>query len=253
MAFKFSTGLTKALLAATPSVNTKIMSNTISTGDGDGTGGLDTINDTGAGLGAFDRHDYILIVSGDANNGVWTKCINVSTTKLEVPAGTLAAVAAGSVIGIFRFDACGSMRTVFQNCTIDLFFNAAPASADSAEPGAAVASFTLNGNPFVPGVSTNGLNFGYLDGVNMKRAIDPETGITEVWRAVPTATGIVNSCRIYSNDKVTGASTTAIRMDGVVATSGADLNVLQGPSITVGVPIDVSDVVNQVRSGNVIS
>jgi hypothetical protein len=250
--FNFSTGMIKALLAGDPSISTKVMADTISAGDGDGTGGLDTINDSASGFGSFGRHDFLLIVSGDANDGVWTKCINASAAKLEVPAGALTAVAAGSVVGIFKFDAWGAMKTLFQNCTIDIYAEARPASADSAEPGAAIARFTLNGDAFVAGLSTNGLNFGYLDGTNMKRAIDPETSIAEVWRATPTVTAVANSCRIYANDKSSGSSTTAIRMDGVVATSGADLNISQGPSLTAGVPVDISDVVNQVRSGNVV-
>lgn len=250
--FNFSTGMVKALLAGDPSLNTKIMADTISTGDGDGTGGLDTINDSASGLGSFGRHDFVLIVSDDANNGVWTKCINVTAAKLEVPAGTLTAVAAGSIVGIFKFDAWGAMKTLYQNCVIDVFAEARPASADSAEPGAVIARFTLNGDAFVAGQSTNGLNFGYLDGTNMKRAIDPETTLSEVWRAIPTATAVANSCRIYSNDKTTGPSSTAIRMDGIVAASGSDLNISQGPSLTLGVPVDITDVTNQVRPGNVV-
>lgn len=250
--FNFSTGMVKALLAADPSLDTTIMADTISAGDGDGTGGLDTLNDSASGFGSFDRHDFILIVSGDANNGVWTKCINVNSAKLEVPAGTLTAVAAGSIVGIFKLSAWGAMKTLYQNCTIDVYAEARPAGADSAEPGAIIASFTLNGDTFVAGTSTNGLNFGYLDGTNMKRAIDPETDLVEVWRAIPTATTIANSCRIYANDKTTGASTTAIRMDGVVATSGADLNITQGPSLTTGIPVDISDVIAQQRSANVV-
>jgi len=250
--FNFSDGMVKALLAGDPSIDTKIQASTISAGDGDGTGGLDTLNDSGSGLGSFGRHDFILIISGDANDGVWTKVINATAAKLEVPAGTLTTVAAGSIVSILKFSPWGVMKTLYQNCTIDVFAEARPASANDAEPGAVIASFSLNGNAFVGGLSENGLNFAYLDGLNMKRAIDPETGLVEVWRATPTATTIANSCRVYSNDKTTGADANAIRMDGVVATSGADLNITQGPSLTTGVPVDISDVVCQSRPGNVV-
>ena len=250
--FNFSQGMVKALLAGDPSIDTKIQATTITAGDGDGGGSRDTLTDSGSGFGSFGIHDFILIVSGDANDGVWAKVITASASVLEVPAGTLTAVAAGSVVSILKFSPWGAMKTLYQNCTIDVYAEARPTSADDAEPGAVIASFTLNGNAFVGGTSANGLNFGYLDGTNMKRAIDPETSLVEVWRATPTATTIANSCRVYSNDKMTGASTTAIRMDGVVTTSGGDLNITQGPSLTTGVPIDVSDVVYQQRSGNVV-
>lgn len=250
--FNFSDGMVKALLAGDPSIDAQIQADTILAGDGDGTGGLDTLTDSGAGLGAFGVHDFILVVSGDANNGVWAKVISATASTLEIPAGSLTGVAAGSIVSLLKFSPWGAMKTLYQNCSIDLYAASRPVSANNTEPGAVIASFSLNGAAFVGGLSANGMNFEFLDGLNMKRAVDPETGLTELWRATPTATAIANSCRIYSNDKTLGASTDAIRMDGVVSTSGGDLNITQGPSLTTGVSIDISDVITQVNPSAVV-
>lgn len=250
--FTLSDGLTLGRLTDTPSFSVKVLADTITAGDGDGTGGRDTLTDSGSGFGSFAKHDYILIGSVDANDNIRAKILSVNSSVIEVPADTLTAVAAGSVIGVFKMDPKGSFQHMFQNCTIDLFAEPRPATANDAEPGAVVASFSLNGNPFVGGLSENGLNFGVLNGLNLKRGIDPETGLVEVWRATPTSSVVVNSCRIYANDKVTGASSASVRADGVVATSGGDLNITQGPSITAGVPIDISDAISQHNSSNVV-
>ena len=76
----------------------------------------------------------------------------------------------------------------------------------------------------------------------MKRAIDPETGLPEVWRGPGVAAGTARSARWYANDKVTGVSTDAIRMDGTVNTSGSDLNMINGTEVAVGVYSEFSDI-----------
>jgi len=242
MAWRLSTGLTQEILAGIPQSTAKLMANTISMGDGDGAGGLDTINDSGNGLGVFNVHDYLLIQSADANDNVFVKVLSATAGILEVPAGSFAAIAAGTIIGLLKFDATGTIREIFKNSIISCFSQTRPISADDAEPGSSVLDFTKDGGAFVAGESANGLNMGALDGNTMKRQIDPETGASEVQKGNALATVTAQSCRWYANDKVTGASVSAKRMDGVVATSGGDLNMENGTALTLGVPAEITDI-----------
>ena len=116
------------------------------------------------------------------------------------------------------------------------------AGADAAESGTKLISITKNAGAFVAGASANGLNVGEFSGTTLQRAIDPETGLPEVWRGVGLANGPIGHMRWYTNDKVVGASTEAIRMDGLVAPSGADVNLTTGTSIALGVYSEVSSV-----------
>jgi hypothetical protein len=249
MAWNLSTGLSQKLLAGDLTTTNKLMADTISTGSGDGSGGTDTINNT-AGLDSFAVGDYLLIQSGDANNNKAVKALTVTATVIEVEAGSLAAVAAGAVIGLFKFDPTGTIKTLFANSVMAFFTEQRPDNADMAEPGSERLLVTLNGAPFVPGVSTNGLNMGQLDGTTMKRAIDPVTGASEVWQGTPPTDVTISSCRWYANDKVTGASVSAIRMDGIVSTSGGDVNFVNGNSLVSGIPATVSDVSFSLRGIN---
>jgi len=242
MAWRFSTGLTQAILAGDPQSDVNYMADTISMGDGDGAGGLDTINDSASGLGDFAVHDYVLIQSADANNNAFVKVVSAAAGKLEVPAGSFAAISAGTIIGLIKIDSNGTIKEIFKNSTIDVFSQVRPSDADQAEPGTSILSFTKDGNAFTAGNSLNGLNMGVLDGNTMKRAIDPETGATENWKGDADTTATAQSCCWYTNDKITGASVTAKRMYGVVATSGGDLNMANGTNLTSGVPAEVTDV-----------
>jgi len=248
MPWKFSTGLTQAILASNPSTAEHLMANTISLGDGDGAGGLDTINDSATGLGGFDVHDFVLVLTGDSNNNSLVKVLSATTAKLEVPAGSFTGLVAGTVIGIIKIDFNGSIQEIFKNSVISVFSQARASDADQAEPGSSILDFTLNSDTFVAGAAENGLTMGALDGNTMKRAIDPETAATEVWKGDALATANAQSCRWYANAKVTGTSVSAIRMDGVVATSGGDLNMENGTNLTLGVPAEVTDVSFTVQS-----
>jgi len=138
----------------------------------------------------------------------------------------------------------GSMAELLTNSTIDIFAGTRPAGgADETEGGIPILSITLNGDAFVGGVATNGINLGVMDGTTLKRAIDAVNDpALEVWKGAGLSDNTAGWARWYSNDKTTGASTTAVRMDGVVATSGGDLNMVNGTSIVTDVYSEVSDV-----------
>jgi hypothetical protein len=215
----------------------------ISLGDGDGAGGLDTVNDA-SGLDAFPIHSFVKILTNDGNNNSLVKVISSSATKLEVPSDSFTSLAAGSSVVLLRYDIGGCLRNIFRNYTIHLFAEARPASADDAEPGSPVCKITLNGASFNPGEPLNGLNFGEVEGGLLRRAIDPETGASEITRGDPLSDSVVQSARLYTNDVVTGASISAPRIDFTVTgqNGGGDIILKTGTQLSVGTPVDVTSI-----------
>jgi hypothetical protein len=214
--WRLSTGLRNALLERAASVPNAVAASTISFGDGDGTGGRDTINDTANGLGSFLEKAYITVL-GSANNNITAKILSVAAGVVEVAAGSLVNEAAGASVVLASAEG-GSYRGLFRNCTIKLFTGAQPASADDAETGTELCQITLSSGAFVAGAPANGLNFGQVASAQLHKEVD------EIWSGVNGADGVAGWFRIYDNDAVTGASTTAVRLDGACATSGAQLN-----------------------------
>jgi len=243
--FNLSTGAQKALLSNEQQVNIFITAATISMGDGDGAviAGADTINDSGSGFGSFAKGDFVLIMSGDANHNTVVKVLDAAADKLEVVAGSFSAVSAGSDISVIKLENFGTFMKVFQNSTMKLFTGTRPVNADAVETGTELIQITKDGGTFAAGVSTNGLNVeGDVAGTTLNRATDPATAATEVWQGTASNTGTAGWGRWYANEFVTGASTTAIRIDGVVNTSGADINMAAGTTITASAISNVTSV-----------
>lgn len=111
-----------------------------------------------------------------------------------------------------------SMKTIMQNGVIAIYSGTQPTDADAAEgAGSLLMLLTVNGGAFTPGVATNGLNLGVAtNGVLAKDAL-------EVWSGLGLAAAGVGTTatwfRYYDNNMVTGASTTARRIDGAIGTS----------------------------------
>lgn len=251
MAFNLSTGAQKALLSDAQSIDVAVQASTISFGDGDGVviAGADTINDSGSGLGVFLKHDWILLVSSGANNNKLVKVLDSSVGKLEVVAGSLVAVAAGASVTIVKLASSGNFISTMRNSVMVAFTGPRPASADGVETGTLLATYTKDQGAFTAGVSQNGLNLGAdVAGTALNRAIDPETGVAEVWQGQAVAAGTVGYCRWYANDFVTGASSTAIRMDGIVNTSGADINMAGGTGLILDGISNITSVLIDVKA-----
>jgi hypothetical protein len=121
----------------------------------------------------------------------------------------------------------GSFKSIMQNGVIRVFSGVQPSSADDAEAATQLLEITVSSGAFTAGTATNGLNLGSAaDG-----AISKST--SETWSGTATVTGTAGWFRYYANDLTTGASTTAARFDGSVATSGAQLN-MSSTTITSG-------------------
>jgi len=118
--------------------------------------------------------------------------------------------------------------SLFANGTIRVYSGAQPSSPDGAESGDLLLEITQSSSPFTPGSTHNGINFGSpaVAGVLSKDA-------GEVWSGTGEATGTAGWFRHYDNDATTGSSTTAVRLDGNISTSGAELN-MSSTSIATG-------------------
>jgi len=238
MAWNLNDAAKIALLHKQPSVQAKLVADTISFGDGDGTGGTDTINDSGSGLGIFSVDDHILIING-TNNNKMVKVQTAAAGTIEVVAGSFVAESAGTAICLVKIST-GSFSQVFKNGVIDIRTGVRPTSANDTEAGTLLLKLTKNGGAFVAGASANGINVGALTGTTLSRAIDPVTGLPEIIRGLGLVTATAGHARWYANDYTTGASTSTPRMDGVVAASGGDVNLTTGTTITTGVASEVT-------------
>lgn len=117
----------------------------------------------------------------------------------------------------------GSWKGAFANACGAFYSGAQPESADSAETGTLLGYLTLDGGDFTPGSATNGLNFD----TPASGSMDIPSGA--VWKATGLAAAgssgtNIGYFRLYANARVTGASTTSVRLDLSVGTSGADIN-----------------------------
>lgn len=124
-----------------------------------------------------------------------------------------------------------SFKTLFNGSSgffIDIYSGAQPASADDAPNGIKLVTLYSDG-------TTNGLTLeaSATGGVIEKNA-------SETWSGTAVATGTAGWFRMRENgDAGTALSTTAVRLDGAISTSGAQMN-LGSLTITNGAPFILS-------------
>jgi len=124
----------------------------------------------------------------------------------------------------------------FANGVIDIYNGTQPASADLAPTGTKLGRFTLASGTFTAGNTLNGLTFA--------TAADGAVSKSSVWSlSGGVAVGTAGWFRLLTNagaDDVSDDSSAKLqaRLDGSIATSGADLN-LSNLSITLTSPVTV--------------
>ena len=178
----------------------------------------DSITTTGSTTGGNDISDIEL-------TGVAAGTLSFATDTL---AGTEDFVAATTLTS----NNGGSLKEVMANGIIHIYSGSQPADADSAETGTKLVEITISSGAFTPGTATNGLEFKKeISGTISKNSL-------EAWSGVAVATGTAGWFRFYDNNEDTGADVTAVRFDGSVGTSGAQLTV-SSTSITSGATITV--------------
>lgn len=117
------------------------------------------------------------------------------------------------------------------NGVIDVYTGPQPVTADAAATGTLLGTVTLASGPFTPGSPTNGLTFAAAVGGVLQKS--------GVWSFAGIAVGTAGWFRFRANAADAGGiSTTAPRMDGSIATSGANFT-LSNISIIVGTPVTV--------------
>lgn len=105
-----------------------------------------------------------------------------------------------------------------------------PASSHAAAAGKYLGKVTKSAGPWVPGQPTNGLTFKPASGRELKKA-DNET-----WQIVGEADGVAGWFRFVGNaadDHLADTTESKPRIDGRIATSGAEMN-LSNTDIRIG-------------------
>ena len=102
------------------------------------------------------------------------------------------------------------------NGVMDIYTGSQPVGGDSPATGTLLATVTLNGGAFTSGTPTNGLTF--------LAAVAGELKKSGVWGFTGLAAGTTGWFRFRGNAADNGLiSTTLIRLDGSVGSSGTDL------------------------------
>lgn len=126
----------------------------------------------------------------------------------------------------------------FNDCVLQLFTGSPPASANDVEPGTLLVTITQDSLAFVGGSPTNGLSFDIATAQHFASYSQVGKTVAESWSGVGLATGVAGWGRLYANAFTTGASTTAVRLDGLCGLSNAqfimsNLNITLGETTTV--------------------
>lgn len=110
-----------------------------------------------------------------------------------------------------------ALATGFANGVIEIRSGSQPANADAATTGTLLGLVTLNSGAFSAGTSTNGLTWGAA-----AAGVASKTG---VWSFNGIADGVAGWFRFRANAvDAGGVSTTLLRFDGAIATSGAEMS-----------------------------
>ena len=222
MTLRLSTGLRNALAGKTALPHAFLVGTNGAFVDGGA--GNDSITDSGNSLvtAGFEIGDWIQTFgpTTDPGNVFSALLLAVAAGSMEFATGTVGtaeAFAAGTVVAAAKG---GSLKELFKHGVIHIYSGTQPASADAIESGTLRLRITEDGNTHVPASGLYGLEF----------EEDPASGVlskasAQSWEGDGLNDGTIGWFRFYDQSVGTGASTTAIRFDGSVAISGAQLNV----------------------------
>jgi len=111
----------------------------------------------------------------------------------------------------------GSLAALFLDGVLEIYSGSQPSDPNAAEIGTKLLRITQSSGAFTPGSATNGLEFKQvIQGTLSKNA-------SETWSGVGLATGTAGWFRLYDNLYHSGAVASAVRLDGSVGTSGANM------------------------------
>ena len=242
MAWNFSTGLLNALANKAPAIPVQLAAATISFGDGTGAGGNDQILDSDNGLAVFNDYPYYwLSIKGSTSNNIVAPIKTVAAGAIEIPAGYLTTEIAGDPV-VLSVISHGSFCDIMRNSVLYIYSGSRPSDADQIENGNLLAVISRNGGTFVSGSPEYGINLRQVSNRIVERMIDPATGAAMLLSGMGLITSGATWCRLHANTVVTGASTSAIRMDGRISTSESTAEIWMpgGATITAGIPADIN-------------
>jgi hypothetical protein len=235
MSLQLSTGLRNKMLGISPPATHVATLTASDIAAVDGGAGADTLTSAaGAFLTAgFVANDAVIIngFTGGmaAIHGPFT-IVTAEAATLTFATGLLADDAASEAVTITVITG-GSFRDIFKRGVLRIYTGTQPTTADLAATGTLLLTITVGSGAFTGGAVTNGLEFGVAASGSISKLS------TQTWSGVAVASGTAGWFRLYGNaaDEATtpAISTTLPRLDGAVATSGAQLN-MSSTTITSG-------------------
>jgi hypothetical protein len=221
MSLRLSTGLRNALAATSGLPHAALIGTNGAFVDGGG--GNDSITDSGNSLvtAGFEIGDWIQVFGATTGaNNFSAKLLAVAAGSIEFVTGTVD-TAEAFVAGTAAIAAKGgSLNDLFKHGVIHIYSGSQPADADAVETGTKRVEITEDGNTHVPASGLYGLEF---EDTPVSGQLDKLA--TQSWEGDALNTGTIGWFRFYDQSVTTGASTTAVRFDGAIALSGAQLNV----------------------------
>jgi len=112
---------------------------------------------------------------------------------------------------MYLYDEASSIKEIFKNSKIKIYSGTQPSSANDAPTGTLLVTISLNG-------TGDGISFGEASSGSISK--DPN----EVWSGTSVATGTAGYFRLHSQGDTESLSENDERIDGAIATSGAELN-----------------------------
>jgi hypothetical protein len=222
MTLRLSTGLRDQLLEEAAKVNAVFVGTDITFVDGGGSN--DSMTRTGGSFitDGFEIGDWVCVFNATTPaNDIQAKILSVVALTIEIGTGLIDTGEAGAADTVIAVAKGGSIQDLMKHGIIDIFSGVQPADADLTESGfSKLVSITLDGNAHDEATGDNGLEFqdAAVDGILSKVDAD-------VWKGDPDLAGTAGWFRFYGQAKTTGDSTTGVRFDGAINTSGAELNV----------------------------
>lgn len=117
----------------------------------------------------------------------------------------------GYADGMYLYDEASSIKEIFKNGKIKIYSGTQPASANDAPTGTLLVTITVNG-------TSQGISFGEASNGSISK--NP----TEVWSGTAVASGTAGWFRLQTYGDTESLSEVDERIDGAIATSGAELN-----------------------------
>ena len=222
MALKLNEGLRDALLENAALAHAIAQGTDLTFVDGGGSD--DTITRTTGSFitDGFEIGDWIQVFNATTGaNDFAVKLTGVAALTLTFATGTVDTGEAGAATTAVVAAKGGSFQDLMKHGIIEIYAGVQPATPDLTEVGyTLLVTITDNKGAHSTSTGANGLEFeDQASGGVLAKKSDQD------WVGDPAAAGTAGWFRFYDQSVTKGASSTAIRFDGAINLSGAELNV----------------------------